>query len=73
VFDSNRESNSKNKKKPKNSQLIIRIHRDEREQFVNLCDALGTTAAKEIRRFIADFVERQSESLPDKAKEELEY
>lgn len=44
------------KKKKKDSQLVIRIGGKEREVFVSLCDELDTSAAREIRRFIRDFV-----------------
>jgi hypothetical protein len=44
------------KKKPKNSQLVIRINEEERNQFVSLCDELDTSAAREMRRFIRGFV-----------------
>jgi len=47
----------KNKKqKKKDSQLVIRIGGKDREVFVSLCDELDTSAAREIRRFIRDFV-----------------
>ena len=43
------------KKKHKNSQLVIRINENERDEFVSLCDELDTSAAREIRRFIRKF------------------
>jgi len=46
----------KKKSKPKNSQLVIRINNEERDQFVALCDELDTSAAREIRRFIRGFL-----------------
>jgi len=51
----------KKKSKPKtkmkkDSQLVIRINGDVRDQFVDLCDDLDTSAAREIRRFIRDFL-----------------
>ena len=52
----------KNKRK-KDSQLIIRINGEERDQFIALCDELDTSAAREIRRFIRRFV---SENPPEK-------
>ncbi len=51
----------KAKNKNKNSQLVIRIHKKERDEFVSLCDDLDTSAAREIRRFIRDFI-KQHES-----------
>jgi len=44
------------KKNRKDSQLVIRINGGERDQFVELCDELDTSAAREIRRFIRDFL-----------------
>lgn len=50
------------KKKPlkkarkKNSQLLIRINEEERDEFVSLCEQLDTSAAREIRKFIRQFV-----------------
>jgi len=52
----------KNNKKKKNSQLIIRINDEERAEFVDLCETLDTSAAREIRRFIRHFVEKNSTS-----------
>ena len=45
----------KNKIK-KDSQLVIRINGEVRDQFVDLCDELDTSAAREIRRFIQGFL-----------------
>lgn len=39
----------------KDSQLIIRINSQERDDFVALCESLDTSAAREIRRFIRSF------------------
>jgi hypothetical protein len=39
----------------KDSQLIIRINGAERDAFVSLCEAMDTTAAREIRGFIREF------------------
>ncbi len=51
------------KKQLKDSQLIIRISASDRDRFVSLCDALDTSAAREIRRFIRDFLkEHQDQS-----------
>jgi len=44
------------KKIKKDSQLVIRINGEVRDQFVDLCDELDTSAAREIRRFIQDFL-----------------
>lgn len=45
------------KKNKKNSQLVLRINSEQRDRFVQLCDDLDTSAAREIRRFIGEFLE----------------
>lgn len=62
-------SDSKKKKK-KSSQLVIRIETSERDAFVRLCDDLDTTAAREIRRFMRDWVEKHSPAEADPAPQE---
>ena len=44
------------KKKKKSSQLVLRIDAGERDAFVKLCDSLDTSAAREIRRFMREWV-----------------
>ena len=39
----------------KDSQLIIRVKGSDRDAFVDLCEALDTSAAREIRRFMREF------------------
>jgi len=55
------------KKSKKDSQLIIRINGDERDRFVELCDELDTSAAREIRRFIRGFLQ-EHDSHPQDAQ-----
>lgn len=57
--------------KNKDGQLIIRISKEERKAFVDLCEDLDTTAAREIRHFIRRFLEKHDESADtvDKSKE----
>ncbi|HIZ52153.1 MAG TPA: hypothetical protein IAA18_13860 [Candidatus Pseudomonas excrementavium] len=43
----------------KDSQLLIRISSTEREQFLQLCEQLDTTAAREIRQFIRGFIKKR--------------
>ncbi|QDG77542.1 hypothetical protein [Labrenzia sp. PHM005] len=52
------EKQKKTKKSKKDSQLVIRISSDERDRFVELCDELDTSAAREIRGFIRDFLQK---------------
>ncbi|MGD9295473.1 MAG: hypothetical protein PVI41_11365 [Roseobacter sp.] len=47
---------TKNKNR-KDSQLVLRLPKEERDAFVTLCDDLDTSAAREIRRFIRNFLE----------------
>lgn len=54
-------SEKNDKKKKKNSQMIIRINDEERAQFIELCDALDTSAAREVRRFIREFIDKHNE------------
>jgi hypothetical protein len=42
----------------KDSQLVLRINRQERDQFIDLCESLDTSAAREIRKFIKRFIAR---------------
>ncbi|MGJ3256554.1 MAG: hypothetical protein ACFE0K_09550 [Alcanivorax sp.] len=56
---------SKPKSKKKNSQLIIRINDEERARFVSLCEELDTSAAREVRRFIRDFIKDQEKQSGD--------
>ena len=52
------------KKELKDSQLIVRITASDRDRFVSLCDTLDTSAAREIRRFIRDFL-RDHDNQPE--------
>ena len=45
-----------NKPGKKDSQLLIRINAQERDEFVSLCEELDTSAAREIRKCIRQFV-----------------
>ncbi len=53
----------KHKAKKKDSQLIIRINTEEREQFINLCEHLDTSAAREIRHFIRGFIKQHDTEI----------
>ncbi len=46
----------------KNSQLVLRLDKDERDAFVELCKELDTSAAREIRRFIRGFMKDNADS-----------
>ncbi|MDF1719019.1 MAG: hypothetical protein P1U75_20495 [Antarcticimicrobium sp.] len=55
---------SKKESKPsskKNSQLVLRLDKEERDAFVELCKEMDTSAAREIRRFIREFMKENAE------------
>lgn len=52
----------KSKKKRKNAQLVLRLPKDERDAFVELCDDLDTSASREIRGFIRRFMAENGEA-----------
>lgn len=56
------DSNQKTKVRKKDSQLLIRIKSEERDEFVQLCERLDTTAARELRKFIRDFMKKHKVS-----------
>ena len=41
--------------------MIIRINDEERAQFIELCEELDSSAAREVRRFIREFIEQHDE------------
>ena len=50
---------AKKKTKPKqDAQLVLRLDQDLRKRFVDACQELDTTAAREVRRFIKRFLQR---------------
>ncbi|MEI6098257.1 MAG: hypothetical protein WCS20_08145 [Alphaproteobacteria bacterium] len=59
------------KEKKKSAQLVLRVERAERDDFVALCERLDTTAAREIRRFMRDWVASQAQT-PATAEDEPE-
>lgn len=46
----------KRKKQKKDAQLVIRMNGADRDDFIELCEDLDTSAAREIRAFIKAFV-----------------
>jgi hypothetical protein len=53
---------AKKKKKPnKDAQFVLRLDRELRDEFVAACQELDTSAAREIRRFIKQFIRRYEE------------
>ncbi len=45
----------------KDSQLVLRLDKAERDAFVDLCKQMDTSAAREIRRFIRGFLKENGE------------
>ncbi|WP_197916072.1 hypothetical protein [Thiosulfatihalobacter marinus] len=45
-------------KSRKDSQLVLRLDKEERDAFVDLCKELDTSAAREIRGFIRRFMKK---------------
>ena len=48
----------KRKKSKKDAQLVLRLEKDLRNRFVDACQDLDTSAAREVRRFIKRFLKR---------------
>ncbi|ELW81394.1 MULTISPECIES: hypothetical protein [Acinetobacter] len=48
----------KTKVNKKDGQLLIRINSAERDQFLQLCETMDTSAARELRKFIRSFIKK---------------
>lgn len=46
----------KTKSAKKDSQFILRLDKDERDRFIELCKEMDTSAAREVRGFIRRFM-----------------
>ena len=57
-----KKDDKKDKKKAgkKDSQLILRLDKEERDTFIALCKDMDTSAAREIRGFIRSFIKKNS-------------
>ena len=44
-------------KKEKNDQLLVKINREVKKKFIELCEKDDTTASREVRRFIESYIE----------------
>ena len=51
-------SRKKDKKTKKDAQLVLRLNHDLRDRFIDACQDLDTSAAREVRRFIKRFLKR---------------
>ena len=48
----------KNKKPKKDAQLVLRLDSELRDRFVDACEHVDTSAARELRKFIKRFLKR---------------
>lgn len=48
----------KSRKNRKDSQLVLRLPKRERDAFVELCDDIDTSASREIRKFIRGYLKK---------------
>ena len=46
----------KKEKTNKDAQLVLRLDKDLRNRFIEACQDLDTTAAREVRRFVKQFL-----------------
>ena len=44
-------------KKEKNDQLLVKINKETKKQFIRLCELDDTTASREVRKFIDRYIE----------------
>lgn len=49
------------KSNKKDSQLVLRLDKEQRDAFVQLCNDMDTSAAREIRAFIRKFLKEHAE------------
>ena len=60
------DNSPKSAKAKKEAQLDIRLDKDLRDQFVDACQQLDTSASRELRRFMKKFLVRyQNGELDD--------
>ena len=52
------DNSPKSAKAKKEAQLVIRLDKDLRDQFVDACQQLDTSASRELRRFMKRFLVR---------------
>jgi hypothetical protein len=56
VAKSSKDKKDKKEKKKKNAQLVLRLNKDLRDRFIEACQDVDTSAAREVRRFIKKFL-----------------
>lgn len=47
-------------KKKNSAQILLRLPKEDKEAFLDLCDDLDTSAAREVRRFIRQFISQNA-------------
>lgn len=40
----------------KNDQLLVKINKEDKKEFIKVCKALDTSASREVRHFIKKFI-----------------
>jgi len=45
-------------KKAKDSQLLIKVNKEDKKAFIEICESQDTTASREIRRFISRTIKK---------------
>ncbi|MCE0495849.1 hypothetical protein [Vibrio salinus] len=58
---------SKKSSNKKDCQLVLRINREQRDKFIELCEDMDTSAAREIRKFIKQYVATHTKVNTDKS------
>jgi len=48
-------------KKEKNDQLLVKLNKDDKKLFIRLCERDDTTASREIRRFITEYIKQHEQ------------
>lgn len=46
----------------KDDTLLVKVNKEQKKEFIQLCKDMDTTASREIRHFIKKFVAEQKES-----------
>lgn len=52
-------------KKKKDAQLVLRLPKDVRDRFIDACQDIDTSAAREVRKFIKRFLKRYDKGEMD--------
>ena len=58
THDASKKSKKRKKSAAKDAQFILRLDRETRDRFVEICSELDTSAAREVRKFMKKFIKR---------------